>query len=148
MQCTRFITLHILVFSSPDHEVVRSELLGSVGSGVRRPSSVVHTWGVYSLEVTVLNWSSLNLVRMFVSMISRPSSILGHVGSKMRSIGQIKENFKKPLVYTLEVTFMIQSSWNLVTMFVLMMSRSSLILGHFGSKMRSVGQIKEKFCLH
>ena len=32
-------------------------------------------------------------------------------------------------------------------MFVVMMSRSSLNLGHVGSKTRSVGQIKEKSCL-
>jgi len=33
-------------------------------------------------------------------------------------------------------------------MFILMMSRSSSILGHVGSKTRSVGQIIEKPCMH
>ena len=33
-------------------------------------------------------------------------------------------------------------------MFVLVMSRSSSKLGHMESKLRSVGQIKEKCCLH
>ena len=63
---------------------------------------------------------------MFVFMISRSSSKLGHLGSKPRSAGQIS---RKPC-YTLAVTFFKQSSWILLKMFVLMISRSSSKLGH------------------
>ena len=42
------------------------------------------------------------------------------------------------------VTFLKQSSWILLKMFVLMISMSSLKLGHMGSKTRSPGQISRK----
>ena len=51
------------------------------------------------------------------------------------------------LVCTLQATFFKGSSSKLVRMFILMKSRSSLILGHMGSKTRSVGQIIEKLCV-
>ena len=51
------------------------------------------------------------------------------------------------LLYVLEATFSVQSSWNLVRMFVLIKSRKSLKLGHVGSKTRSLGQILEKPCV-
>ena len=50
------------------------------------------------------------------------------------------------LVTTLQVTFFKGSSSKLVRMFIMMKSRSSLILGHLGSKTRSVDQIIEKPC--
>ena len=62
-------------------------------SGVRRPSSTFYL--VYALEATVLVGYSWKLVRMFVSMKSRTSSKMGHVGSKTRSLGKILE---KPCV--------------------------------------------------
>ena len=49
---------------------------------------------------------------------------------------------------TLEVTFLAQSWWKLAKMIVLMKSRSSLKVGHVGSKTRSLGQILEKPCEH
>ena len=45
------------------------------------------------------------------------------------------------LVITLAVTFLKQSSWILLKMFVLMIFRSSSKLGHLGSKTKSPGQI-------
>ena len=45
---------------------------------------------VDTLEVTVLTQFSSNLVKMFVSMISRSGSNTGHVKSKTRSWGKIK----------------------------------------------------------
>ena len=51
------------------------------------------------------------------------------------------------LVYAIAATFSVQSSWNLVRMFVSIKSRTSSKLGHFGSKTRSLGQILEKFCV-
>ena len=50
---------------------------------------------MYTLEGTVLIQSSCNLIRMLMIIISRPSSKVGHAGSKTRSLGQILE---KPCV--------------------------------------------------
>jgi len=55
---------------------------------VRRAS----TFDVYTLETTFVTWFWWNLIRMFVLTISRPSSNMGHVGSKTRSPGQILGN--------------------------------------------------------
>ena len=52
------------------------------------------------------------------------------------------------LVYTLEATFSVRLSWNLVGMFVLMKSRTSLKKGHVRSKTRSLGQISKKPYVH
>ena len=43
---------------------------------------------------------------------------------------------------------MAESSSNLLSMFVLMILRSSLIMGQVGSNSSSLGQILEKSCLH
>ena len=51
------------------------------------------------------------------------------------------------LVYPLEATFSVQSSWNLARMFVSINYRTSSKLGHVGSKTRSLGQILEKPCV-
>jgi len=62
---------------------------------VRRASCVVRrvsTFNVYTLETTFVTWFWWNLIRMFVSTISRPSSNMGHIGSKTRSPGQILGN--------------------------------------------------------
>ena len=44
-----------------------------------------------ALEATFFAQSTRNLVRMFVLIKSRISLNLGHLGSKTRSLGQIKE---------------------------------------------------------
>ena len=54
----------------------------------------------------------------------------------------------KNLVYTLENTVLIQSSGNFIRMLIIIISRSSLKLGHVGSKTRSLDQILEKPCVH
>ncbi len=59
-----------------------------------------------------------------------------------------RSNLRKNIVYTLGATSLIQSSWKLVSMIVLIKSRSRTNLGHFGSKSRSVGQINRKPCKH
>ena len=51
---------------------------------------------MFTPEVAILIVLSWNLVRMLFSMESRPSSKLGHVGSKTRSLGQI---LLKPCVH-------------------------------------------------
>ena len=43
---------------------------------------------------------------------------------------------------------MIESSRNFVRMLILIISRSSLKLGHVRSKTRSLDQILEKLCVH
>ena len=50
----------------------------------------------------------------------------------------------KNFVYTLEATFSVGLSWKLVRMFVFMKSRTSLKVGHVGSKTRSLAQTLEK----
>ena len=51
-------------------------------------------------------------------------------------------------MYTLEGTVLIQSSRNFIRMLMIIIFRSSLKLGHVGSKTRSLGQILEKPCVH
>ena len=65
-------------------------------------------------------------------------------GQKLGHWAKSAEN----LVNTLAVTFLKQSSWILLKMFVLMSSRSGSNLGYLGSKTRSPGQISRKFCWH
>ena len=58
-------------------------------------------------------------------------------GQKLDHLAKSAEN----LVNTLVVTFFKQSSWILLNMFVMMISRSDLKLGHLGSKTRSPGLV-------
>ena len=67
---------------------------------------------------------------MFVLMISRLSSNMGHIGSETRSLGQIEAN----LVNTVEATFFAKADCNLVKMFIYMISRPSSNMGQAGSK--------------
>ena len=75
-------------------------------------------------------------------MSSMPSSEFGHLEQKLGHQAKSKEN----LVNTLDVILLNQSSWILLKMFVLMISRSSFKLGHLESKTRSPGQIKRRPC--
>jgi len=86
-------------------------------SVVRRASSVVlrqSTFDVFTLETTFVIRFLWNLVRLFVLTISRISSNMCHVGSKLGH--QVKP--WKILVYTLEDRFAIRFWWNLIRMFV------------------------------
>ena len=49
---------------------------------------------------------------------------------------------------TLEATFLVQSSSNLLRMIILTISQLSSNMGDVGSETRSVGQIMEKPCEH
>ena len=85
-------------------------------------------------------------------IMCRSSSKLGQVRSKSRSLGQILEKpsvhsrgslgqiLEKPSVHS---TVLIQSSQNFIRMLISIISKSSLKLGHLGSKTRSLGQILE-----
>ena len=131
-----------------------------LGHRARSAENLVNT-----LAVTFFKQSSCILLNMFVLMISRSSSKLGHLGSKTRSkclpllnLGQVRNwvtwgqklghraSSAENLVNTLAVTFFKQSSCILLNMFVLMISRSSSKLGHLESKTRSPGQISRKPC--
>ena len=59
-------------------------------SAVRCLSCFINIYLVDTLEATVFAQSTWNLVRMFV-LISRTSFNFGHLGSKTRSLDQIKE---------------------------------------------------------
>ena len=77
---------------------------------------------------------------MFVLMICRPSSDIGHVCSKTRSLE--KEN----IVNTVQAALFASAVLNKVRMFILMIYRPSLNMGHAGSKTRLLGQIEGKSC--
>ena len=94
-------------------------------------------------------------------MKCRTSSKMGLVGSKTRSLGWILE---KPCVPSkghifsliimkhdqnvcLEISDEFENWSCRVRMFVLMKSRTSLKMGHVGSKTRSLGHILEKPCV-
>ena len=81
------------------------------------------------------------MIKIFVLVISQSSYIMGWLGSKSRSLGQILE--KSNLIYTLGATFLVQSSSKLVRMFVLMISHCRSIFGWVESECRSLGQILE-----
>ena len=66
--------------------------------------------------------------------------------SKNRSLGQILE--KKNIVYTVECTVLFQMSRNFVRMLMIIVSRSSLKLGHVESKTRSLAKILELPYVH
>ena len=80
-----------------------------------------------------LSWWFLGQVRNWVTLVQK----LGHQAKSAEN-----------LVNILAVTFLKQSSWILLKMFVLIMSRSSSKLGHLGSKTGSPDQISGKFCYH
>ena len=64
-----------------------------------------------------------------------------------QKLGQKVKSWKN-LVNTLEATFLVQSSSNLLRMIILTISQLSSNMGDVGSKTRSEGQIMEKPCQH
>ena len=91
--------------------------LGQVQIWVMRPF-----WNfAFSLLVIVFSQLSSNLVRMFVSITSRPISSIGHVGSKVRSDGNFEVIFMLWRIY-----FFTIFSLNLGRIFILLQSMSSL----------------------
>ena len=99
---------------------------------------------LYTLKGTVLIQSSWNFVRMFISMKSSSDLKLGHIVSKIRSRGQILENY----VYILEVTVLIKCSKYMSKCLSPWEKGTNLKVGHVGSETRSLGQILEKSCVH
>ena len=70
----------------PTEMELLSDLGVLVSVNVRGPTEFRE---VCTLETTFLTQFSPNLLRMFALTQSRPSFILGHVGSKNRSLGQV-----------------------------------------------------------
>ena len=83
---------------------------------------------------------------MLIIIISRSGSKLGHVGSKTRLLGQISE---KPCVHSRGHSFdsKFTKLYQNVNDYNIKIFRSSLKLGHVGSKTRSLDQILE-ICVH
>ena len=75
------------------------------------------------------------MIRMQMTIISRSSSKLGHVGSKTRSLGQILE---KPCEHSRGHNFD-SKFMNIIRMLMIIISRSRSELGHVGSKTKSLG---------
>ena len=88
---------------------------------------------VNTLEATVFTKSWWNFLRMFAPVNLGQVRYWVTWGQKLGHQVRSKDN----IVNTLEVTFFKQSSWIMLKMFVLMISRSSSKLGHWGSKIRS-----------
>jgi hypothetical protein len=103
--------IDVIVFSSPDHEVVNVRYSDGAMSGIRRRALfVVNNWVVNSLAVTVLIGSSSIFVKMFVSMKYRSSWKMAFLGSKTRS----QELSKEKIVSTLVAAVLIQIFWTSV----------------------------------
>jgi hypothetical protein len=78
--------IDVIVFSSPDHEVVKVGYSDGAKSGVRRRASCfVNNWVVNSLADTVLIGLPSDFVRMFDSMKYKSTWKMGFLGSKTRS---------------------------------------------------------------
>ena len=76
------------IFSSPEHEVLKVSCCEHPVS-LLHALSFVNIYLVHPLEAIVLFQPPWNFTRMFVFVISRSSSYMGHVRSKTRSLGQI-----------------------------------------------------------
>ena len=134
------------IFSSPEQKL-RVSYCHHPMSVVRRLSSIVRR-SSSTISLLTLQRSQFwpNLDETWSECL--PLWNLGQVwywvtwGQKLGH--QVKS--KEKLVNTLEVIVLTQSWWNLLKMFASIKSRSSLKLGHLGSKTRSLGQISRKPC--
>merc|ERR1712076_163108 len=88
----------------------------------------------------------MNIIQIafLVHLSSAQGELLGSLDVRRPASSDVSQQF----VNTLEDTFLVQSSSNLLTVLLLTKSRSSPILGHVGSKSRSLGQILKKACEH
>ena len=121
-----------------------SSNMGHAGSKTRSQGQLVHFQRrhfVRTLIQIVFIRSSPNLVSSCIQLISRPSSNMGHAGSKTRSQGQLVHFQRRHFVRTLIQIVFIRSSPNLVSSCIQLISRSSPNMGHAGSKTRSKGQL-------
>ena len=103
----------IMVFSSPEHEVLRVSYCDhSPSVGVRRPSvvrlssgrlSVVHShFLVYTLASTNVNQSAPNLVQMYMTIRSRMSSIMELIEPQLFELSALElENLPFLTLFTL-----------------------------------------------
>ena len=87
----------------------------------------------------------MKLCQKLIIIISRSSWKLGHVGSKIRLLGQILE---KPCVHSRGHSCNLKFMKLCQNVNLIIISRSGLKLSHVGSKTRSLGQILEKSFVH
>ena len=99
-------------------------------------------WGFLFSSTDFLFLAHLSLLRM-----SFWDTVMSVVRVDIRDVRDVCPSTFR-LVYTLEGTVLIQSSWNFVRMLIIITSRSSSKLGHVESKTRSLDQILEKPCVH
>ena len=92
-----------VIFSSPEHKVLRVSYCDSAMSDVCCASSCVNFLPCVCSRGYICRPIIMKMVRMFVLMKSRTSFKMGHARSETRSLGQMLKN----LVYTIEATFSI-----------------------------------------
>ena len=89
------------------------------------------------------------LTRLRVSFWNTVMSVVGRTCGRPRCpCCPKRRSVKFMLVYTLEGTVLIGSTWNFVRTIIFMKFRSSSNLGHVESKTKSLGQILGKPCVH
>ena len=90
---------------------------------------------VYTPASTNIDQSASNLVKMYMTLRSRMSSIMDLIGPELSELSTLElENFLYLTVYTLASANIDQSVSNLVTIYMPIKSRMSLILGQIESE--------------
>ena len=110
------------------------------------PTNVGLIWDPKCLLTRIFH-TYLNINTTFLAHLSKAQGeLLWHLIVRRPSCVVRRASCVNIDVNTLEATFFIQSSSNLVRMFVLMMPWPLSNMGQVGSKSRSLGQILEKSC--
>ena len=122
-----------LVFRSPEQEVLRvsycdHSLSVGVRPSVHRPSVIRSHFLVYTLASTNINQSAPNFVKMYMTMRSRMSSIMGLIGLEQLKLSTL-EFAIFDFVYTLASANIDQSIPNLATIYTPIKSRMSSVMG-------------------
>ena len=106
LNCALF--LNLFFFSSPEHEVLRvsycdhSLSVGDRRTSVFPPSVVCSHFLVYTLASTNINQSAPNLVKMYMTIRSRTSSIMEVIGSQLSELSALElENLPYLTLFTL-----------------------------------------------
>ena len=85
---------------------------------------------VYTLPSTNINQSAPNLVKMYATISSQMSSIMDEIGQELPELSALElENLPYLTVYTLASANINQSAPNLATIYMLIRSRISSIMG-------------------
>ena len=109
---------------------------------------------VYTPASTNIDQSASKLVKMYMTIRSRMSSIMDLIGPELSELPTLElENFLYLNLFTLASANIDQSVPNLVTIYMPIKSRMSLILGQIESQhpelfVLEFGKIAESDCLH